>query len=176
LVGPRLVGLLCALSLRLRLSRARIQEFLHDWLGLDLSVGIIHQCLHEAGRASAPVLAEQVLAAICESALVHADETSWKEHGRALWLWVFTCATATFFVVGRRTRALVAQVLGEHFAGWLISDGYGAYREYARRLRFFAHIVRKARGLQHSLHGPARSFGKEAVTVLETVMASVSGP
>jgi hypothetical protein len=173
LVGPTLVGLLCALSLRLRLSRARIQEFLHDWLGLDLSVGTIHQCLHEAGRATAPVVEEEVLTTICQSALVHADETGWKEHGRALWLWVFTCTTATFFVVGRRTRELVERILGQHFAGWLMSDGYCAYREYSWRLRCFAHIMRKARGLEQSLDGLARDFGTRAAAVLETVMAAV---
>jgi hypothetical protein len=26
-----------------------------------------------------------------------------------LWLWVFTCATATLFIVGRRTREMVQQ-------------------------------------------------------------------
>jgi hypothetical protein len=33
LVGPGLATLIVALSLRFRLSRARIQEFLDDWLG-----------------------------------------------------------------------------------------------------------------------------------------------
>jgi len=36
--------------------------------------------------------------------LLYADETAWKEHGRLLWLWVFTCATGTLSIVGRRTR------------------------------------------------------------------------
>ncbi len=47
-VGPGLAGLIVALSLRFRLSRARIQEFLGEWLGLDLSIGTLHQTLHEA--------------------------------------------------------------------------------------------------------------------------------
>ena len=86
LVGPLLIALLCALSLRMRLSRRRIQEFLGEWLGLQLAVATINQCLHEAGRALEPVLEEQLLPEVRGSELIHADETSWKEHGRLLWL------------------------------------------------------------------------------------------
>jgi hypothetical protein len=86
LIGPLLAALICALSLRMRLSRRRIQEFLHDWLGLQLGVATINQCLHEAARALEPVVEEQLLAEVRNSDLLHADETSWKEHGRLLWL------------------------------------------------------------------------------------------
>ena len=39
LAGPSLVAFICALSQRMRLSRARVQEFLADWLGLSLVHG-----------------------------------------------------------------------------------------------------------------------------------------
>ena len=43
-----------ALALRFRLSRARIQEFLREWLGVELSIGTIHQTIHESfGRRGA---------------------------------------------------------------------------------------------------------------------------
>jgi hypothetical protein len=102
LAGPLLVTFICALSQRMRLSRARISEFLRDWLGLELSTATINQCIHEAGRAVAPVVEAEIQAAVRNVELVYADETSWKEHGQLLWLWVFTCATATLFVVGKR--------------------------------------------------------------------------
>ncbi len=53
-------ALIVALSPRFRLSRARIQEFLGDWLGLTLSVGT----LHEASAAVAPAEAELVEASL----------------------------------------------------------------------------------------------------------------
>jgi len=37
LAGPMLVALICALSLRMRLSRRRIQEFFADWFRLQLN-------------------------------------------------------------------------------------------------------------------------------------------
>ena len=173
LVGPALVSLICALNLRLRCSRARIREFLHDWLEVDICTATINQCIHEAGRAVEPVVTEEIEEAVRQAELVYADETGWKEGGRPLWLWVFTCATASLFVVGRRTREVVVRVLGEQFAHWLMSDGYGVYRQYNWRLRCLAHLIRKARGLEQSLDAEARRFGEKTLQVLETLMAAV---
>ena len=173
LVGPALVSLICALNLRLRLSRARIREFLNDWFQVDLCTATINQCIHEAGRAVEPVVTEEIEEAVRQAELVYADETGWKEHGRPLWLWVFTCATASLFVVGQRTREVVVRVLGEQFAHWLMSDGYGVYRQYDWRLRCLAHLIRKARGLEQSLEAEAHRFGQKTLEVLETLMAAV---
>jgi len=173
LAGPLLVSFICALALRSRLSRARIREFLHDRLGLELGVATIDQCIHEAGRAVEPVVEQEIRNAVREAELLHADETSWKEHGQLLWLWVFTCATVTFFIVGKRSREMVQRVLGESFDHWLMTDGYGVYREYHQRLRCLAHIIRKARGLEESMDRDARHFGSNVLKVLETLMDAV---
>jgi len=173
LAGPMLVALICALSLRMRLSRRRIQEWLNDWLGLSLGVASINQCLHEAARALEPVLEEQLLAEVRASELLHADETSWKESGQLLWLWVFTCATTTVYTIARRSQDVLHGMLGSVFNGWLMSDGYWAYRDYEQRLRCLTHLLRKARGLEESLERQAQSFGLALRTCLETVMSAV---
>ena len=80
LVGPMLMSLICCLALRMRLSRRRIGEFLHDWLRLRLSTGTINQCIHEAGRACEP-LEESLLEKLRSAHLLYADETSWKQKG-----------------------------------------------------------------------------------------------
>ncbi len=56
LVGPMLATFIAALSLRCRLSRRKIQEFLRDWLDLELGVATIERCIHEFGLASEPVV------------------------------------------------------------------------------------------------------------------------
>ena len=173
LAGPLLVTFICALALRQRLSRARIQEFLYDWLGLHLGVATINQCIHEAGRAVEPVVEKEIRTALHEVELLYADETSWKQHGELLWLWVFTCARVTFFIVGQRSRELLQSVLGESFAPWLMSDGYAVYRDYLWRLRCLAHITRKARGLEQSFNREASLFGTQVLHVLATVMDAV---
>ncbi len=47
LVGAMLAAFIAALSLRCRLSRRKIREFLADWLGLELGVATIERCIHE---------------------------------------------------------------------------------------------------------------------------------
>lgn len=173
LAGPLLVALICALALRMRLSRRRIQEFLADWLALELSIATINQCVHEAARAVEPVVEAQLIAEVRASDLLHADETSWFEHGKLLWLWVFTSATTTVFTIGKRSKAVLLSILGPLFNGWLMSDGYWAYRELHNRLRCLAHLQRKARGLQESLDGQGRAFGEALLNTLEAVMDSV---
>jgi hypothetical protein len=123
LVGPGLAALIVALAYRFRLSRARIQEFLGEWLGLDLSIGTIHQTLHEAAAAVAPA-EEELVQAVLASDLLHADETSWPESDQTLWLWVFRSLTVTLYYVAGRGKELVENVL-DGFTGWLIATAGG---------------------------------------------------
>ena len=173
LAGPRLVALICALSLRLRVSRRGIREFLADWLGVKLGIACINQCLHEAGRAVEPVVERDILPAIRAAELVHADETGWKENGTLLWLWVLTCTTTTLFCIGRRSRETLLRLLGKDFLGWLMSDGFWAYRDYDQRLRCLAHLIRKARGLEQSLNRQARLFGAKTLELIENLLDQV---
>ena len=171
LVGPGLATLIVALAYRFRLSRARIREFLAEWLGLKLSIGTIHQTLHEAAAAAAPA-EEELVQAVLASDLLHADETSWPEANQTLWLWVFVTATATLYYVAGRGKELVENVL-DGFTGWLMSDGWGSYRHYPRRLRCWAHLIRKARGLAQSCNREAHVFGQLVLDTLEALMAAV---
>ncbi|HYQ91444.1 MAG TPA: transposase, partial [Candidatus Competibacteraceae bacterium] len=123
LVGPLLVSLLVCLSHRMHLSRRRIQEFLQDWLGIELSTSAINQCLHEAGRAVEPI-EEQLVEELQQATLAYADETPWKEWGQLLWLWVIITPTLCVYFIGYRSKEILTHVFGEGFVGWLMSDGY----------------------------------------------------
>jgi len=171
MAGPNLVTFIASLSQRQRISRVRIHEFLLDWLELHVSVGTINQCIHEAGWALSAVLPE-IINEIRQAECLYADETSWKESKTALWLWVFTCATATLFIVGRREKRIAQKILCG-FDGWLMSDGYRVYRDYDWRLRCWAHLIRKARGLAQSTEQQAQKFGKRTQELLETLMESI---
>jgi hypothetical protein len=171
LVGPGLATLIVALSLRFRLSRARIREFLDVWLGVRLSTGTIHATLHEAAAALAPAEPE-LLAEIQGSGLLHADETSWPQGDRNLWLWVFASAATVLYVVAGRGKETVSRML-EGFAGWLMSDGWFSYRGYPHRLRCWAHLLRKAQGLVECCDPQGCAFGYRVRTALEAFMAAV---
>jgi len=178
LVGPGLAALIVSLAMRFRLSRARIAEFLHDWLGLKLSVGTINATLHEAAAAIAPV-EEALIADLLASEIIYADETPWPEQGQIFWLWVFRSLRVTLYYVTHRGRELLNHLLPE-FAGWLMSDGWVAYRIWPRRLRCWPHLIRKARGLAESLDGTAQAFGTQVLATFEsfmhTIYAARAGP
>lgn len=158
LVGAGLAALIVALALRYRLSRARIREFLGEWLGVWLSVGTLQGVMEEAGAVAAPA-EEELVKAVQQSGLLHADETPWPEQGTLWWLWVFTAASVTLYYISHRGQELVRNLL-EGFTGMLMSDGWQAYRWWEKRLRCWAHLKRKAVGLVDSFQPEAQAFGQ----------------
>ena len=172
LVGPTLAALIVCLSLRMHCSRAKIQEFLLDWFGVYLSTATINHCIHEAGRAVAP-LELQLAEEIRQADLLYADETTWKEAGLLLWLWVFCSSTVTLYLIGRRSKEIIQILLEGNFSGWLMSDGYTVYRDFLKRLRCWAHLIRKAQGLVESLNSDARAFGEAVNALLTELMKAV---
>jgi len=172
LVGPGLAAMIICLAYRMRLSRARIQEFLFDWLGLELSIGTINNTLHESGAAAIP-LEDQFMQEIVQSELLHVDESSWMEHTTLLWLWVFSTDRITAYWIATRSAELMNNLLGENYSGWLMSDGYAVYRKYLSRLRCWAHLLRKAEGLKESLNQDAQLFGQQTLDLLGELINAV---
>ena len=122
LIGPMLATFIAALSVRFRLSRRKIQEFLLDWLGLELGAATIERCVHEFGLASEPVV-EQLIQEVSVAEIVHLDETPWYQQGKLRWMWVATTALATIFRIGSRRKEELTELIGEAFLGWLVTDG-----------------------------------------------------
>jgi transposase len=172
LIGPRLGGAIVFLALRMRLSRARIREFFIELFDLQLSTGVIDETIREAGRAVAP-LEDEMVSEIEQAALLHADETPWKEGRRLLWLWVFVAGYTTLFFIGYRSLEILSNLLTAKFKGNLMSDGYLAYRHLERRLRCWAHLTRKCQGLIESTDARVSHAGQAMLDVLCTLMEAI---
>lgn len=172
LVGPMLATFIAALSLRFRLSRAKIAEFLADWLGVELGIATIERCIHEFGLASEPVV-EQLIEDVRAAEIVHLDETPWYQKASLLWLWVAVTATTIVYRIGSRKHCELAALIGDAFLGWLVTDGYGAYRDHPRRQRCLAHLIRKARALAEGDYGPGSGFGSDLVRDLRRLIERV---
>ena len=172
LLGPRLAAIVVFLCLRMRLSRQRVQELMQVLFGLKLSVGLIDQTVQQAARAVAP-LEESIVEDIERAALAYADETGWREAGRALWLWVIVVPYTALFLIGERTAEMFDNALGAAFAGVLMSDGYCVYRARLNRLRCWAHLLRKLRGLAQSSDRRVAAVGSEMLEHFERLKKSV---
>lgn len=173
LVGPMLATLIAALSLRHRLSRGKIREFLRDWLGLELGAATIERCIHEFGLACEPVV-EELLAELRSADLVQVDETPWYQGTLTRWLWLVVSATMVVFHVGSRAREELTALIGESFLGWLVRDGYVAYRDHPRRQRCLAHLIRKAVALAEGYYRQRSGFGRDLARDLRALIAAVA--
>jgi transposase len=172
LLGPRLAATVVFLCLRMRLSRQRVQELMQVLFGLELSVGLIDQTVQQAARAVAP-LEDHLVQDIERAALAHVDETSWREAGQALWLWVLIVPYTALYLIGARTAEMFDNALSAAFAGVLMSDGYCVYRSRANRLRCWAHLLRKLRGLAESSDGRVAAAGGRMLEHFERLMQAV---
>jgi transposase len=158
LVGPALATFIAALSVRYHVSRAKIREFLTVWFGVPLSVGTLDRCIREVGVACEPVV-EDLLGDLRQAGVIHADETPWKQHGRLRWLWVVLSSSTAIFHIGSRQGDEIRDLIGDAFLGWLVSDGYGAYRKFKKRQRCLAHLIRKGIALAGGLNPQGAHFG-----------------
>ena len=159
LVGSVFATLIASMGVRYRLSRAKIQEFLCDWLGVKLSIGTIDRCIREAGIACEPVV-EELLAELQLSEILHVDETPWYQKGKLYWLWVAINSKTAVFRIAPRTKKEFKQLVTEAFVGWLITDGYNAYRHRERRQRCLAHLIRKAIRISESIYSRIARIGR----------------
>ena len=81
--------------------------------------------------------------------MVHADETGWREDGHNGYVWTFSTPTERYFLRRGRGKAVVDEVLGDQFAGVLVSDFYAAYHHYdGPKQRCWAHLLRDIHDLR----------------------------
>lgn len=175
LIGADLAALIVYLSMDMRVTRRKVQQFLSDVLGLNISLGTLQNCIVESARALAPV-EQQLIEALRNETLIHADETSHNEAGTRLWLWVFTSASTALFLVGYRTKEIFINLMDAfdpEFNGYLMTDGYQLYRAYLKRLRCWAHLLRKAKGLQDSYSKTSRIQGQQVFDALNSLIEAV---
>ncbi len=159
--GPSLRALLVVLSGRFRLSRREVVEFGSEALGLQISVG----CLDNMCRGIGELLAEpveQVKREIQTTEVVHPDESGWLQKGVRHWIWVAATKTAAFFRIARSRGSDVArEILGDDFAGLIVSDRWAAYTLIPpeRRQVCWAHLKRDFQGFIDR-GGSSVAFGK----------------
>lgn len=158
--GPRLTAFVGELSGSQRSSRRAVQDFCRSVLGIPISVGAVQRCVDRVSQAILPHY-EAIAARARSSRVNHLDETPWYQHGVLAWLWVMVNHTVAFFSVkASRSKAAFEELIG-HWAGILVSDGYGAYRKWARmRQTCLAHLIRRANGLAERKDTAFANFGK----------------
>jgi hypothetical protein len=147
--GPRLMAAIATMATVERLPGRMICDRLRRDYGLTVSHGGVQGLLARMAAAAWPTYAA-LQAAIRASAVVHADETGWRENGQHTTIWT-TCTDETIYVHhGRRTNEAIDGILGADFGGTLVTDCYAAYQHFlGPKQRCWAHLVRELEALLH---------------------------
>lgn len=144
-VGPDAQAMTALMKNKLGLSYGDIRTAFHDFFGIELSRGGAAQIVLRVGdRVQAGY--GMILKTVRRSRIVYPDETGWKVRGLLQWLWVFVTRTATAFVIrDSRGHDVPQEVLGTHWSGWMIHDGWSPYDffEDAQHQQCNAHLLRR---------------------------------
>lgn len=87
-----------------------------------------------------------------ESAVLHADETGWRVNGTTHWLWCFTTADLTYYMIDRkRGSPALKRFFVKEFAGVLVTDFWAAYNAVvcAHKQKCLPHLLRDLKRTQH---------------------------
>jgi transposase len=93
---------------------------------------------------------EDIREKIRVSAVVHADETSWRNDGQGNYAWFAGNEKLAFFHIDPSRSAMVAKsIFGEAFDGILVRDRYAAYNGIASNWQScLSHVITKAKQIK----------------------------
>jgi transposase len=159
--GPRVQAAVALYTGAYRLSKRTTQRAMAEVFGVPMSVGTISQ-LEQATTEAVAAPVEEARTYVHEQAVAHLDETSWRQGDKRAWLWVAVTSWVTVFVVRMSRGGQVArELLGERFAGILVTDRYSAYNWYPVRWRqlCWAHLLRDFEAMR-GRGGASEEIGK----------------
>lgn len=176
-IGHGLTSLLVVLREEARLPVRTIQTLVRTMTGVALSVGAIVGAGQRVARCAAPLVA-RLAATIRASPVVHLDETGWRENGRNGYVWTASTPDIQLFRHGSREKRMVGTLLGEEFAGVVVSDCYAAYTTDERVHQYcWAHLLRDLDALtaRHPQDPVVQGWVEAVATLFSQTTAAVAG-
>jgi hypothetical protein len=159
----------CYARAHLGISLGKTRDLLHDFFGLTASRAGLLGHLRWGGTLFEPVV-EELLELLKNSPVVQGDETGWRIDGQRAWAWCFRDPKLAIFLIDQhRSRDVLVRVLGETFAGTLVSDFYAAYNGLTcPKQRCLVHLLRELAKLREELPAASvRTFIQPLITLLQ---------
>ena len=159
--GPRLIAFSGLLMSCFRQSKRRAALFLSMILDQPASPGWMVSLQNLAAAAVQPAY-DELVRQLPQQAVLHIDESPTKEGRVKSWIWTFVAATFTLFA-NRTSRAadILADWLGETYAGVIHCDRARMYWSFGRLQWCWAHLKRDFQGLIDSPCPTARRLGHD---------------
>lgn len=171
-VGPNALALAADLKHRLGISFRKVVDLFQAHFGLNVTPGALAQASQRLAQKGALVY-ERLREEARESPSVHVDETGWRIAARSCWLWVFATPRLSLYCIDpTRGHLVVEGVLGEQYAGTLVSDGLATYDVLAaRRQLCLAHVLKRCAKLDEEKTGGAVRFPRRVGALLRSALA-----
>jgi hypothetical protein len=171
-LGPRALALAAQLSKQFGVTTRTCVRILEMLGGLRITPGGLVQALHRVAKKSQGWY-DDLVATVRSQPSVHVDETSWWVGGPGHWLWVFTCPAGTVYHVDlSRGRDVVLQMLGDDFAGVLVSDCLASYENLPYPMqKCYAHHLKAIATAREARPPDRRLFFDELADLLKSAIA-----
>ena len=171
-VGPRAVALAVELNKGLGLPYGKTATVLEHGWGLAVSRSGLCQAIERVARKAEPtyaVLRERIRT----EPSVTPDETGWKVGGQLWWMWVCSSPAITVYAIqpGRGFEQAAA-ILGEGFEGFLVRDGWSAYRQFTQAVHqtCLAHLLRRCREMREVAGRRGAQFPRAIQILLQSAL------
>jgi transposase len=153
-LGNRTVVLSAWLHYGLGVTTRQIADVFNGHLRLPVTDGGLTQMWHRLAHVLGP-WHEQIHRHCLDAGVLHADETGWRVEGRTWWLWCFTCADATYYLIDEsRGHPALDQFFVEEFRGVLVTDFWAAYDAVGRtKQKCWPHLLRELREVDAGSEG-----------------------
>ena len=126
-LGNRTVALSAWLHYGLGTTTSQIVAVFNHHLRTTLSDGGLTQIWHRLAAVLRPWY-DAVRDHCLDAGVLHADETGWRIDGETWWLWCFTTADATYYLLHQsRGHAALDEFFRHEFDGVLVTDFWKAY-------------------------------------------------
>lgn len=183
-MGVRIASLIAYLRTTLRMPVRLIREYLFTMHNLSISTGEIVDLLHRVAHSERVQGAtEAIKEGVRSSAIVHADETGWREGGQNGYIWLFCTPQGERYYEydeydHSRGGAVVKRILGTQYKGVLVTDFYVAYNDLpCEHQRCWVHLLRDLHELKedHKNDQQVLSWAAQLRQLYDTAQDALQG-
>ena len=143
-LGNRVLTLSAHWHYGLGLPSQQIADILDSHLSTKISLGGLFGMWNRLAAWLEPWY-EKLVEEMLKSAVVYGDESGWRVNGITYWIWCFSTANATFYMIHpSRGDPALFEFFKETFNGVLVSDFWACYAHVQARHQYcLAHLLRE---------------------------------
>ncbi len=173
--GPNLIMLSIYLNIDLRLTEAKVAEFINQFFGYKISGYVINRFKKKIA-ASYKSTFDNILQKIITGNLIHADETQLKVIGKVGYVWAFTNLENVVYMYAPSREGDLVHNLLKDFKGVLITDFYTAYDSlHCPQQKCLIHLIRDLNSelMKEPFNEEFKTFIVEFANLLRAIITTI---